>query len=89
MFPGDYLREAGYEEIIVKGMPVWLSPDGQELSYYNARAEAFGTCECCGEPNAYPGALRCGAACTAMHEGKACKHYPPRADQVKQEPIKG
>ena len=32
-------------------------------------------CQCCGKPLAYDGAIRCGAACTARHEGKRCRCY--------------
>ncbi len=89
MFPKDYLSEAGYVELIVKGMPVWLSPEGDELSYYEARVKAFGTCECCGEPRAYPGAVRCGAACSAMHEAKDCNCYSQRPPPLSAEASKG
>ena len=33
-------------------------------------------CECCEERDvAYPGALRCGAGCTARHEAGDCLHF--------------
>jgi hypothetical protein len=87
MFPKDYLEAAGYVETIVKGLPVWLSPKSKkELSYYEARLEAFGKCECCGEPRAYPGAVRCGAACTAMHEAKDCQCYAQSKRPAKTQP---
>ena len=89
MFPKDYLIRAGFKEVIEKGLPVWQSPEGDKMSYYEARAKAFGTCECCGEPKAYPGAVRCGAACTAMHEGKNCKCYKRSKSSTKLEAVKG
>ena len=94
MFPGDYLRRAGYTkqlEPIVATSPLgervvgttekpdyksaWVDPDGNVLSYADARRQAFGSCECCGQPAAYPGAPRCGGACNARHEAKDCLCY--------------
>jgi hypothetical protein len=83
-FAFDYLIEAGYKQIgappgeVFDSRRLWQSPKGGQLTYKEARAEAFGSCECCGQPAAYPGALRCGAACSAMHEGKDCLHYKPK-----------
>lgn len=83
-FPSDYLIEAGYTQYEAapgeqfNPSKKWRSPGGILLTYAEARAEAFGTCDCCGRPAAYPGALRCGAACNAMHEGKDCLHYKPK-----------
>ena len=88
-FPADYLREAGYtKEAPSLSDPdsLWGSPEGESMSYDDARAKVFGTCACCGEPSAYPGAIRCGAACTAMHEAKDCRCY---AQKGKLELVKG
>lgn len=100
MFPGDYLRRAGYEkqlEPITATSPtgettegtaerpdhesMWIDTEGKVLSYEDARKQAFGSCKCCGKPSAYPGALRCGAACNAMHEAKDCLCYAEKVDQ--------
>jgi hypothetical protein len=80
MFPRDYLIRSGYKELVstvdaYKHPQGWESPTGDRMSFEEARKEAFGSCPCCGKPNAYPGAVRCGAACTAMHEGKDCNCY--------------
>ena len=80
MFPKDYLIAAGYEEVLDGGVPSWKDPQGNIMNFYEARARCFGKCQCCGKPNAYPGALRCGAACTAMHEAKHCECYAQGKD---------
>lgn len=93
-FPFDYLVEAGYQQVgAVPGERFdsdkkWKDPEGNELTYDEARAKAFGSCKCCGRAAAYPGALRCGAACSAMHEFKDCLCYKPKP-RAKLELVKG
>jgi hypothetical protein len=78
MHPGDYLRQAGYAketEALPDTESRWSDARGVTWSFDDACASVMGRCACCGKANSYPGGVRCGAACTAMHEAKDCACY--------------
>jgi hypothetical protein len=81
MFPADYLERAGYRKIENPGTSAkWLSPGGNVTDFDTACREVMGSCACCGKPNSYPGGVRCGGACNAMHEAKDCLCYAQKSN---------